>query len=127
MSRTSDFTNSIAPLLEDIKISYRELAYNGTFMTENIYRQSAAPEVDEAWEALGVNCEFLIDILMMCLLNNTDRSVRLPGKKAKEAGLRKDHVQINLKYGGGFPANVEGLHHLHCLVRTYAMDCGFPD
>ncbi len=24
-------------------------------------------------------------------------------------------VQVQGKYGGGFPANVEGLHHLHCL------------
>jgi hypothetical protein len=22
---------------------------------------------------------------------------------------------VNQKYGGGYPANVEGLHHLHCL------------
>jgi hypothetical protein len=29
--------------------------------------------------------------------------------------LKPDQVQINPKYGGGFPANVEGLHHLHCL------------
>jgi hypothetical protein len=24
-------------------------------------------------------------------------------------------VKISEKYGGGFPANVEGLHQLHCL------------
>ncbi|KAK4936817.1 hypothetical protein LTR10_022406 [Elasticomyces elasticus] len=94
-----ELTTQATPLLEDIMISYGKLTYNGSFMTENIYRQSAAPEVDEAWEALGVNY----------------RSVRIPSERAKEAGLRKDHVQINPKYGGGFPANVEGLHHLHCL------------
>jgi len=26
---------------------------------------------------------------------------------------------VSEKYGGGFPANVEGLHHLHCLVRIH--------
>ncbi len=52
-------TESLAPLLEDITVSYNKLTYNGTFTTENIYRQSASLEVDEAWEALGVNCEFL--------------------------------------------------------------------
>jgi hypothetical protein len=52
-------TKSLAPLLEDITVSYNDSTYNGTFMTENIYRQSASLEVDEAWEALGVNCEFL--------------------------------------------------------------------
>lgn len=30
-------------------------------------------------------------------------------------GLRRDQVKISQEYGGGFPANVEGLHHLHCL------------
>jgi hypothetical protein len=30
--------------------------------------------------------------------------------------LLPDQVKINQKYGGGFPANVEGLHQLHCLV-----------
>ena len=34
---------------------------------------------------------------------------------AAKAGISSDHVQIKSKYGGGFPANVEGLHHLHCL------------
>lgn len=35
--------------------------------------------------------------------------------EAAKSGLKHDQVQINPKYGGGFPANVEGLHHLHCL------------
>lgn len=24
-------------------------------------------------------------------------------------------MKVKEKYGGGYPANVEGLHHLHCL------------
>ena len=36
--------------------------------------------------------------------------------EAPESGFKVDQVKINKKYGGGFPANVEGLHHLHCLV-----------
>jgi hypothetical protein len=27
-------------------------------MNENIYRQVGSPEVDAAWEALGVDCKF---------------------------------------------------------------------
>jgi hypothetical protein len=38
--------------------------------------------------------------------------------EAVETGLRPEQVQISQDYGGGFPANVEGLHHLHCLVRV---------
>lgn len=29
--------------------------------------------------------------------------------------MASDQAKINAKYGGGYPANVEGLHHLHCL------------
>jgi hypothetical protein len=46
----------------------------------------------------------------------TDRGVRVPAEDAEESGLAADQVKIKEKYGGGFPANVEGLHHLHCLV-----------
>jgi hypothetical protein len=39
----------------------------------------------------------------------------VPSSLAAKAGLLESQVQISDKYGGGFPANVEGLHHLHCL------------
>lgn len=44
-----------------------------------------------------------------------DRAVRVSPEDARKAGISHDHVKINQKYGGGFPVNVEGLHHLHCL------------
>jgi hypothetical protein len=40
----------------------------------------------------------------------------LPVQVGVESGLTKDHVQRKKKYGGGYLVNVEGLHHLHCLV-----------
>lgn len=51
------------------------------------------------------------------MLIHLDRPARVPPELAQLAGLTDDKVQISEKYGGGFPANVEGLHHLHCLVR----------
>lgn len=44
-----------------------------------------------------------------------DRALSVPEDLAAASGLSEDQVRINLKYGGGYPANVEGLHHLHCL------------
>lgn len=88
-------------------------------MNENIYRRPASPEVDAAWEALGVNCEQ--DYILShprprkTILTKADRSLVIPESQAKQAGFRQDQVKINPKHGGGFPANVEGLHHLHCL------------
>lgn len=45
-----------APLLNQIDLSYDMIRFNGSFLKENIYRRQGSPEVDAAWEALGVNC-----------------------------------------------------------------------
>lgn len=45
-----------APVLNEVGIKYDFVQYNGSFLEETIYRQRASPEVDDAWEALGVNC-----------------------------------------------------------------------
>lgn len=45
-----------------------------------------------------------------------DRAARVPDEEAQRSGLAPDQVKIRQEYGGGYPAHVEGLHHLHCLV-----------
>jgi hypothetical protein len=52
-----------APLTEDLDLTYHTVRFNGSLMHENIYRQSASPEVDAAWEALGIDCTLLRSIL----------------------------------------------------------------
>lgn len=110
-----------APLLDQIDLSYQVVRFNGSFLRENVYRRQASPEVDAAWEALGVNCKptSLSNTRVWALTKIVppDRSVIVPESQADQAGFRHDQVKINPKHGGGFPANVEGLHHLHCLVR----------
>jgi hypothetical protein len=49
-------TSAASPVTRDLDITYHTQQFNGSFMVENIYRQSASPEVDAAWDALGVNC-----------------------------------------------------------------------
>jgi hypothetical protein len=46
-----------------------------------------------------------------------DRGIRVPAEDAEESGLAVDQVRIKDKYGGGFPAEVEGFRRLRCLVR----------
>lgn len=82
-----------------MSITYHEQLFNGSFMHENIYRQAASPKVDAAWDALGINY----------------RASLIPEAEALKSGMTKSHVHISEKYGGGYPGNVEGLHHLHCL------------
>ena len=96
-----------SPMLEDIDIDYKVVRFDGSFLNENIFRQDASPRVDAAWESLGVDY----------------RPLAVPEHLAEKVGLDPDQVKINAKYGGGYPANVEGLHHLHCLVRTSIKPC----
>ncbi|KAF4219559.1 hypothetical protein CNMCM8980_009378 [Aspergillus fumigatiaffinis] len=88
-----------SPVTANVDITFQPQRFNGSLLKENIYRKDASPEVDAAWEALGANY----------------RSLRVPAEVAEKSGLARDQVKINQKYGGGYPANVEGFHHLHCL------------
>jgi hypothetical protein len=92
----------IAPVVRDVQPNWHTQLFNGSFLHQNAFRQPAGPEVDAAWDALGVNY----------------RSVVIAEDEAKRTGLRHDQVKVSQEYGGGFPANVEGLHHLHCLVSS---------
>ncbi|GCB21438.1 naringenin,2-oxoglutarate 3-dioxygenase [Aspergillus awamori] len=88
-----------SPVVSHVGLNYHKQQFNGSLLKENIFRQDASPEVDAAWESLGANY----------------RSIRVPAEEAEKSGLAPDQVKINEKYGGGYPANVEGFHHLHCL------------
>ncbi|KAG0650027.1 Oxidase ustYa [Hyphodiscus hymeniophilus] len=88
-----------SPILKQVDTGIHIMHFNGSLLRENVFRQDAGPEVDAAWATLGVNY----------------RSLAVPMEEAARTGLKPDQVKINEKYGGGYPANVEGLHHLHCL------------
>jgi hypothetical protein len=92
-------TSHNSPATTDVGIKWAPVTYNGSFFHQTIYRQDASPEVDAAWTALGVDY----------------RPLRIHNDEAAESGITIDHVKIKEEYGGGYPANMEGLHHLHCL------------
>ncbi|PGH07164.1 hypothetical protein GX51_01951 [Blastomyces parvus] len=92
-------TQYSSPVLKDVDISYNPVLFNGSFSKETIYRQRAGPLVDEAWFALGTRYEPII----------------IPENEAEGYGIQKGQVKRKKEQGGGFFANVEVLHHLHCL------------
>ncbi|TVY67479.1 Oxidase ustYa [Lachnellula suecica] len=105
-----------SPILKEVDTSMHMVQFNGSFMKENAFRQGAGPEVDAAWDSIGVNCtSFLLSPFAQTHLAPPDRSIAIPVSEAAASGLAPDQVQINPVHGGGFPANIEGLHHLHCL------------
>ncbi|TGO13874.1 hypothetical protein BTUL_0062g00480 [Botrytis tulipae] len=93
------YISQYSPVLEDLSLSYATMSFNGSLPQCNQYRQDAGQEVDAAWNDLGINYR---DIVVHAAL-------------AASSGITTDHVTISEKYGGGYPANVEGLTHLHCL------------
>ncbi|KAL2889554.1 hypothetical protein HOO65_020096 [Ceratocystis lukuohia] len=95
----ASYTTQFSTILKDVHVKYSYTDFNGSFMHETVFRREPSPEVDQAWEDLGVDSE--------------------PGiisyEDGLQAGLSSGHVQRNDKYGGGFVVNLEGMHHLHCL------------
>ncbi|UNI23267.1 hypothetical protein JDV02_009098 [Purpureocillium takamizusanense] len=92
-------TTQWSPVLRDVDVKYGIKQFNGSFLEENIYRQVGTPEVDKAWDDLGVN--FGAGIISY--------------EEGIKSGLGRHFVKRAKKYGGGFIVNLEGLHHLHCL------------
>lgn len=70
---------------------------------------------------VSIVCHFSLARTNNCHVSNlfTDRGIRVPAVDAEESGLAIDQVRIKDRYGGGFPAEVEGFHHLHCLVGIF--------
>jgi hypothetical protein len=57
LEKFNPLTKNIAPIIEDVAISYQKVWYNGSFLKANIFRQDAGPEVDAAWKSLGADCK----------------------------------------------------------------------
>lgn len=68
---------------------------------------------------LGKHWVLIVGVLTLHLFAKLiamiDRAAIVPPDTALRAGLLPSQVQVSEKYGGGYPASVEGLHHLHCL------------
>lgn len=109
--------------------SLQQKTFNGSFFHETKFRAKASPDVDRVWDSLGINCSFYSlspTQPILCKKSNQstnfcffflDRSILIPPHLAQPLGLKPNqHVHAKRKYGGGYVANLEGLHHLHCLV-----------
>jgi len=90
-------------------------------MKETIYRGHASPEVDAAWEALGTDCksptQHMREIMRATdFFNTVVMPILVPEKDAERYGLASGMVKRKAEVGGGFPAQVDTFHLLHCLV-----------
>lgn len=120
VDQDSSAEDRAAPITRDLDIAYHDVRFNGSLLKENVFRHPAGKEVDAAWASLGVHCKSSSTLIHYGPLVTlcADRSVIVPPDQARRVGLAADQVKVNQEYGGGYPANVEGLHQLHCLVCT---------
>ena len=54
--------------MKEVPISYHLTEFNGSFMQESVFRKAASPEVDEAWQGLGVDCKFQCNLAHLTFL-----------------------------------------------------------
>lgn len=52
----AQLTVMAAPVLKEVDTSLHTVTFNGSLLKDNVFRLRAGPEVDAAWESLGVNC-----------------------------------------------------------------------
>lgn len=102
----STLTSVTAPIVGDVGVKYHQVRFEGSLMKPNNFKLDAGPEVDAAWKSLGADYH----------------AARVPAEQAARSNLAPDQVKIKEEYGGGYPAHVEGLHHLHCLVGRVSED-----
>ncbi|KAF2424211.1 hypothetical protein EJ08DRAFT_700807 [Tothia fuscella] len=90
-----------SPILDAIDITYSSIPFDGNFSHRSVYAELNvhSNEVDEAWTALGADL----------------RGVVIPEDKGERFGLSQSQVKIDIAEGGGFVANIEAMHHVHCL------------
>ncbi|TQN65623.1 Oxidase ustYa, partial [Colletotrichum shisoi] len=92
-------TTQWSPVLQNVDVKYDWKHFNGSFMQEDVFRKEASPEVDAAWESMGVDY----------------RAGVISNEDGLKSGLDMSFVRRSEKYGAGFFVNVESMHHLHCL------------
>lgn len=88
-----------SPVENDLDITWKVTAVNGSFDKQTVYRGPAGPEVDKAWMDLGA---FL-------------KPFTIPEDEAVKYGLHPGQVKRIPEQGGGYVAILETTHNIHCL------------
>jgi hypothetical protein len=109
---------SDSPVTLEQSITYETISFNGSFLNQSSYRQNAGPDTDAAWTALGTDCK-LDTHFLSTISDKLDSPIVILETDAPRYGLDKGQVKFAAEQGGGFVANIEVFHHLHCLVCIF--------
>lgn len=96
----------------------RVSSFNGSFSKKTEFRNTAGPEVDEAWKSLSTDCTTFASVYVRSANDsNVDFTIIVSEEdEIEKYSLLPGYVKRRKDQGGGYLANVEVLHHLHCLV-----------
>lgn len=87
--------------LDGVGVTYGKVSQTSTQEELRQYVGNG-PETDAAWRKLGIHY----------------KPILVPEDRAEEFGLKKGMAKRKLELGGGYVANFDGLHYLHCVVNT---------
>ncbi|PLB49953.1 hypothetical protein P170DRAFT_435237 [Aspergillus steynii IBT 23096] len=87
-----------SPVWEDVSTAYTHTRFNGTLDAPSQYRGPPSSAVDEAWSEL-----------------DNVGSVALDEETFLRAGGTKENARMPDDLGGGYMADIEVLHQMHCL------------
>jgi len=104
-----------SPILDSIPIQYKPVYFNVTLFSDSIYRQDASPEVHQAWLDLGLAGKSLPSTIFLSLIVLRIATQVIPETDADRVGFTQGMVKLRDSEGGGFIAQMEVFHNLHCL------------
>lgn len=92
------------------------MEFESTLFTSNTYRDNASVELDKAWHDLGVSRKPNRS-LNKCSANYVSivGNVIVSEEDGVRAGIPKGNAKFPLDRGGGFLAEVQVFHQLHCV------------
>jgi hypothetical protein len=104
-----------SPILDSIPIQHKPVYFNVTLFSDSIYRQDASPEVHQAWLDLGLAGKSLPSTIFLSLIVLRIATQVIPETDADRVGFTQGMVKLRDSEGGGFIAQMEVFHNLHCL------------
>ncbi|KAN0114497.1 protein of unknown function (DUF3328) domain containing protein [Hyaloscypha variabilis] len=96
-------------------IQHKPVYFNVTLFSDSIYRQDASPEVHQAWLDLGLAGKSLPSTIFLSLIVLRIATQVIPETDADRVGFTQGMVKLRDSEGGGFIAQMEVFHNLHCL------------
>ena len=122
----ADSLEFLAPALAAVSDDYQTLRFNGSFRTYSPYKGPLSPTVNAAWEEL-IECRSPpYGSVQRTVLTSTVGLFSVSSETLRKIEAPEDPVEWPPESGGGYLAQLEISHQLHCLVQ-FSHHCFYTD